>query len=146
MKRILVLCTGNSCRSQIAEGYLRQLSNGTLAVFSAGTAPHGVHPYAIATMREDGVDISGHTSDAADAYRDTAFDYVLTVCDHAQEHCPVFPGAAIRYHHSFPDPAKARGTEAEILQHFREVRRQIKAYCRTLLLEIGHTHDTAATH
>lgn len=133
-KNILVLCTGNSCRSQIAEGYLRHLSGGSVNVYSAGIETHGVNPRAIATMAEDGIDISGHTSNHLDEYRDIAFDYVITVCDNAKESCPFFPTTAIKYHRNFPDPAKAYGTEAEIMQSFREVRQQIKDYCKAFLL------------
>src|ERR1044071_873434 len=88
MKKILVLCTGNSCRSQIAEGYLRYFSGEKADIYSAGIETHGVNPRAIATMLEDGIDISGHTSNNVDEYRDIAFDYVLTVCDNAKESCP----------------------------------------------------------
>jgi arsenate reductase len=133
MKQILVLCTGNSCRSQIAEGYLRHFANGKAAVYSAGVETHGVNPRAIEIMAADGIDISGHTSNNMNEYRHISFDFVITVCDHAQERCPFFPARAQRFHQNFPDPAKAHGSEEEIRQQFRDVRRQIKAYCDTFI-------------
>lgn len=133
MKKILVLCTGNSCRSQIAEGYLRQFAGDRAAIYSAGVETHGVNPRAVATMLEDGVDISIHTSNHVDEYRDIDFDIVLTVCDYAQEVCPYFPSNALKLHHNFPDPAKANGTEEEVMQEFRRVREMIKAYCTDLV-------------
>jgi arsenate reductase len=130
---VLVLCTGNSCRSQLAEGYLRHFHGDVATVYSAGIETHGVNPRAIAVMLEDGIDISMHTSNHVDEYAHIAFDLVLTVCDHASEQCPVFPGAVKRVHHNFPDPAKATGTEGEVLNSFRSVRDEIKAYCKSLL-------------
>ncbi len=128
MKKILVLCTGNSCRSQIAEGYLRHFAGDTAAVYSAGVETHGVNPRAVDTMREDGLDISGHTSNNVAEYKDIPFDFVITVCDNAKERCPYFPSNARRFHYNFPDPAKATGTEEEIRQQFRHVREMIKTY------------------
>lgn len=128
MKRILVLCTGNSCRSQIAEGYLRHFAGDKAEVYSAGVETHGVNPKAIATMKEDGIDISGHTSNNVNEYRDIDFDFVITVCDNAKERCPFFPTHAKKFHYNFPDPAKAKGTDEEIMQQFREVRNMIKKY------------------
>ncbi len=136
MKKILVLCTGNSCRSQIAEGYLRHFGGDDVEVFSAGVETHGVNPRAVATMKEDGIDISGHTSNNLNEYRHLLFDYILTVCDHASEVCPVFPGNAIRVHQNFPDPAKATGSEEDIQASFREVREQVKQFCREWILSI----------
>ncbi len=130
MKRILVLCTGNSCRSQIAEGYLRHFGGDSVEVFSAGVETHGVNPRAVATMKEDGIDISNHTSNNLNEYRHLVFDYILTVCDHASEVCPVFPGNATRVHQNFPDPAKATGSEASIQASFRKVRAQIRQFCQ----------------
>lgn len=127
---ILILCTGNSCRSQIAEGYLKDFSAGRAQVFSAGVETHGVNPRAIRIMAEDGIDISGHTSNHVDEYRDIDFDYVITVCDHARERCPYFPAGAEKFHYNFPDPAKAAGTEDEIMDSFRSTRNMIKEYCR----------------
>lgn len=128
--KILVLCTGNSCRSQIAEGYLRHFAGDRAEVFSAGVETHGVNPRAIQIMAEDGLDISGHTSNLVDEYADVAFDFVITVCDNARERCPYFPARIRVLHHNFPDPAKAAGTEAEIMAEFRRVREMIKTYCR----------------
>ncbi|WKZ58160.1 MAG: arsenate reductase ArsC [Cyclobacteriaceae bacterium] len=126
--KILVLCTGNSCRSQIAEGYLRHFVNGKADVYSAGIETHGVNPRAIATMKEDGIDISNHTSNNVNEYTNMEFDYVITVCDNAKENCPYFPAKVKVLHHNFPDPAKATGTEEEIGQAFRDVREMIKNY------------------
>ncbi len=134
-KKILILCTGNSCRSQIAEGYLRHFAKDRAEIYSAGIETHGVNPRAIQTMAEDGIDISGHTSNHIIEYRIFDFDYIITVCDHAREHCPYFPSDARRFHFNFPDPAKEKGTEPEILVKFREVREMIKAYCKTFAEE-----------
>ena len=128
MKKILVLCTGNSCRSQIAEGYLRHFAGEKAQVYRAGIETHGVNPRAIETMKEDGIDISRHTSNNIDEYRDIEFDYVITVCDNARERCPYFPSKAEKLHHNFTDPAKAIGTEEEIRQEFRNTRNEIKIY------------------
>jgi arsenate reductase len=132
MKNILVLCTGNSCRSQIAHGYLNYYFNGKVNIYSAGIEIHGVNPRAIKIMKEDGIDISNHTSNHVDEYKEVDFDLIITVCDHAMERCPVFPSKAIKYHYNFPDPAKAIGDEETILSQFREVRNQIKSYCEDL--------------
>ena len=129
---ILVLCTGNSCRSQIAHGYLNLYFKGKANVYSAGIETHGVNPRAIMIMKEDGIDISNHTSNHVDEYKEVEFDYIITVCDHAMERCPVFPSKAIKYHYNFPDPAKATGDEETIVSQFREVRNQIKNYCKDL--------------
>jgi arsenate reductase len=134
-KKILVLCTGNSCRSQIAEGYLRHFANGNAEVYSAGVETHGVNPKAIAIMQEDGIDISNHTSNNIDEYYDIDFDFVITVCDNAKERCPFFPTKAKKFHHNFSDPAKAKGTDEEINEQFREVRQQIKEYCERFIAE-----------
>src|SRR5690606_20531546 len=114
MKNILVLCTGNSCRSQMAEGYLKHFAGDKAAVYSAGIETHGVNPRAIAVMKEAGIDISKHTSNNMEEYRSIGFDYIITVCDNARERCPVFSSTAQRFHHNFPDPAKAIGIEEEI--------------------------------
>ena len=135
MKKILVLCTGNSCRSQIAEGYLRYFAGDNATVYSAGIETHGVNPLAIATMKEDGIDISRHTSNNIDEYKNVDFDFVITVCDNAKENCPYFPSNAKKYHCNFPDPAKAVGTEDEISESFRSVRQMIKDYCRKFVQE-----------
>lgn len=138
MKNILVLCTGNSCRSQMAEAYLRYFAPEGVLVYSAGIEAHGLNPRAVTVMQEDGIDISRHSSDTVDTYAQHDFDFVITVCDHAQEHCPVFPGKAQKFHHNFPDPARATGSEPAILQQFRQVRDQVKAYCRQFITDQLH--------
>jgi arsenate reductase len=133
-KNILVLCTGNSCRSQIAEGYLRHFHGEVANIYSAGVETHGVNPRAIQTMLEDGIDISAHTSNHVDEYLHIPFDLILTVCDHASERCPIFPGSAKRVHHNFSDPAKAIGAEEQISAEFSIVREEIKRFCAELTL------------
>ena len=134
MKNILVLCTGNSCRSQIAHGYLEHFTDSNnVKVYYAGVETHGVNPKAIAIMEEEGIDISQHTSNNIDEYFDIPFDYVVTVCDNAKERCPFFPTKAQKFHYNFPDPAKAIGSEEEVLQEFRKVREQIKVYVAAFL-------------
>lgn len=128
MKKVLVLCTGNSCRSQIAEGYLRNFAGDVADIYSAGIETHGVNQKAIQTMKADGIDISGHTSNHINEYMDIEFDYIITVCDHAKESCPYFPSKAVKLHQNFPDPAKATGTESEIDVEFERVRNIIKGY------------------
>lgn len=135
MKRILVLCTGNSCRSQIAEGYLKHFAGDQSEVYSAGIETHGVNPRAIAIMQEDGIDISNHTSNNIEEYKQIGFDYVITVCDNAKERCPFFPTTAKKVHQNFPDPAKAFGSEEEIMREFRKVREMIKTYCKNFVAE-----------
>ena len=129
MKNILVLCTGNSCRSQIAEGYLRQFSGARARVYSAGVETHGVNPRAVQVMAEDRIDISGHTSNHIDEYTTVPFDFVITVCDNARERGPYLPSDAKKFHYNFPDPAKVTGTEEEIMEEFRTVRDTIREYC-----------------
>ena len=133
--RILVLCTGNSCRSQMAEGWLRHFGGDRVEVASAGVETHGVNPRAVEVMREAGVDLSGHTSDHVDTYRGQPFDVVVTVCDSARERCPYFPAEAERIHRSFPDPAGATGTEDEILDQFRTVRDAIRDWAEAFVAE-----------
>lgn len=133
MKNILVLCTGNSCRSQIAHGYLADMAKGKANVYSAGVETHGVNPKAIAIMKEDGIDISNHTSNNITEYFGVDFDYVITVCDNAKERCPYFPTKAKKFHYNFPDPAKAIGTEQEVMSEFRVVREMIKNYCEAFI-------------
>ncbi len=130
MKQILILCTGNSCRSQMAQGYLQFFAGEKAQVYSAGIETHGVNPMAITTMAEDGIDIAHHTSNHLDEYRHIPFDYVITVCDNAKENCPYFPSQAVKLHQNFPDPAKATGTPEEIAFAFRETRDMIKTYCQ----------------
>jgi len=129
-KRVLILCTGNSARSQMAEGLLRHDAGDRFDVESAGTKPDQVRPEAIAVMNELGIDISGHRSKSVDEFAGEKFDYVLTVCDKAKETCPIFPGHANRLHQNFEDPAAAQGSEAVRLGVFRQVRDQIRAYLR----------------
>ena len=135
--KILFLCTGNSCRSQMAEGFARQLRDDALDAYSAGTEPHGMNRLAIAAMSEAGVDISRGHSKHVEELKDVKFDYVVTVCDHAHETCPMFPGKTKVVHVGFEDPPKlARDanakTDAEALPHYRRVRDQIKAWVQTL--------------
>ncbi|PKV49184.1 protein tyrosine phosphatase [Aquimarina sp. MAR_2010_214] len=127
---ILVLCTGNSCRSQMAEGYLKHFAKDNATIYSAGVETHGVNPRAIAIMKEDGIDITTHTSNNLDEYLDVQFDYIITVCDNAKERCPFFPGKAERLHYNFFDPSKIDGTEEEIHTAFTKTRNQIKEYCK----------------
>lgn len=129
MKNILVLCTGNSCRSQMAHGYLSKFAK-EHSVYSAGVETHGVNPDAIAAMQRDGIDISNNTSNNVDEYIDIDFDYIITVCDNAKERCPYFPSNAIRFHYNFPDPFGFEGSEEETAKHFDEVRDLIKNYCK----------------
>lgn len=136
IKNILVLCTGNSCRSQMAHGFLQQLMGAQAKVYSAGVETHGLNARAVKVMAERGIDISAHTSNNVNEYLHIPFDVILTVCDHAKEVCPYLPGKALRLHHSFNDPAKAQGTEAQIMERFREVREEIKVYCETLAQQL----------
>lgn len=126
MKKILVLCTGNSCRSQMLEAWLRYFSNGRFEVYSAGVETHGVNPDAIHFMKEVGVDMSGHTSNLVDEYLNMEFDLVITVCDHAKESCPVFPKTQRTIHRAFDDPSKVSIDEKE--GSFREVRDLLKDF------------------
>jgi len=128
--RVLILCTGNSARSQMAEGLLRHDADDRFEVSSAGTKPSSVRPEAITVMRELGIDLSGHRSKHVDEFGAQQFDYVLTVCDNARESCPLFPGRAVRLHHSFDDPAIVEGSEAERLAAFRRVRDELRQYLR----------------
>jgi len=132
-KKVLVLCTGNSCRSQIAHGYLQLFGGHKVEVYSAGVETHGVNPNAITTMLEDGIDISAHTSNNVQEYQGVDFDFVITVCDHAKERCPYFPGNAMKFHYNFPDPAKAAGTSEEVKKEFERVRNLIKNYCQDFI-------------
>ena len=133
VKKILVLCTGNSCRSQIAEGYLRHFAGNSAQIYSAGVETHGVNSTAIAIMVEDGIDISGYSSNNIDEYFEIDFDYIITVCDNAKENCPFFPSKAKKFHYNFPDPAKAKGGESEIIEEFRRLQNMIKEYCENFI-------------
>lgn len=135
MEKILVLCTGNSCRSQIAEGFLRHFAGSRAEVYSAGIETHGVNPKAIQVMAEAGIDIASHTSNHVNEYAAIDFDYVITVCDNAKESCPYFPSRAKKLHYNFPDPAKATGTEEEVMNEFRRVRDLIKTYSAEFVAE-----------
>ena len=125
--RVLILCTGNSCRSHMAEGILRAAAGDLVEVHSAGSKPAGyVHPKAIAAMAEIGIDISGHTSKPMTDFLDRDVETVITVCGNADQACPMFPGQVNRYHWGFDDPAHARGTEEEVMDEFRRVRDEIR--------------------
>jgi arsenate reductase (thioredoxin) len=125
-KRVLILCTGNSARSQMAEGLLRHMAGDRFEVSSAGVAPTKVRAEAIQALSEIGIDISHHRSKSVDDFQEQQFDYVITVCDNAKEHCPVFPGTAKRIHWSFADPAAVQGDSEAVLSVFRRVRDQIE--------------------
>ncbi|MDN3596167.1 arsenate reductase ArsC [Zunongwangia endophytica] len=134
MKNILVLCTGNSCRSQIAHAYLKYFSFKKANIYSAGIEKHGVNPRAIAIMQEDGIDISEQSSNLVEEYLDIEFDFVITVCDHAKEVCPeIASNQSVRFHQNFRDPSKVRGNTQKIYDAFEETRNQIKDYCRSFV-------------
>ena len=138
---VLFLCTGNACRSQMAEGWTRHLKGDEIEVYSAGVEKHGLDTRAVKVMREAGVDISDQRSKHVSEVMDVAFDYVITVCGHAKEHCPVFPGSAKVVHQGFDDPPKLAAdakAEAEALRHYRRVRDEIKA--STFQSEIRSDH------
>jgi arsenate reductase len=132
-KRVLILCTGNSARSQMAEGLLRHMAGDRFEVLSAGVEPSYVRAQAVEAMREKGIDISTHRSKSVDEFAEQEFDYVITVCDNARERCPVFPGKAERLHWSFDDPAAAVGDEEAKLAVFRRVRDAIESRLREFL-------------
>ncbi len=129
-KRVLILCTGNSARSQMAEGLLRHDAGDRFSVESAGIRPSSVRAEAIAVMKEAGIDITSHRSKHVDEFAGQDFDYVLTVCDNAKESCPVFFGKAARMHHNFDDPAAVEGSEEERLTQFRRVRDELRSYLK----------------
>ena len=131
-KRILILCTGNSARSQMAEGLLRSMAGERFEVFSAGTKPAGLHPNAVAAMAEAGIDISGQRSKSVEEFAGQPFDYIITVCDNAKEACPFFPGAGERIHHGFEDPAAAVEKQPEA---FRRVRRALEDWLGEFIAE-----------
>ena len=136
IKRYLVVCTGNYCRSQMAEAWLRELGRGSVAAFSAGSKPKGgVHPMAVQVMREVGIDLSSHTSNHTGDYLGEDFDCVLTVCDSAREACPVFPGAKRVLHHSFEDPDHPNDPSEEPIACFRRVRDQIRDWVQAFLAD-----------
>jgi len=133
--KVLVLCTGNSCRSQMMHGWLNHFGGDQIEVRSAGVETHGVNPKAIKVMGEADVDISHHTSNHIDEYLSETFDSIITVCDHARESCPVFPSTAEQLHHNFTDPAKATGSNEEVMNEFRVVRDQIKDYAKDFIAQ-----------
>lgn len=134
MKNILVLCTGNSCRSQMAHGYLNKLQDTWAKVYSAGIETHGLNPGAVSIMKEDGIDITHHTSNHVDEYNHLTWDYIITVCDHAKENCPFIPSEnAERIHHNFFDPSKVIGSEEEKHAAFLKARNEIRDFCMQFL-------------
>jgi len=135
-KRILVLCTGNRCRSQMAEGWLRHFAGPSVEVVSAGTKPKGVHPLAIQVMQESGVDISMHTSDHVDKYIDMPIDVAVTVCDNAREACPTFPNAKRMVHRSFEDPDQEGLEHEELLKVFHRIRDEIRDWAEQFVKEL----------
>jgi len=136
-RRVLFLCTHNSARSQMAEGFLRAVAGDRFEVESAGTEATRVHPLTIRAMGEAGIDLRAHTSKTVDRFLGQGWDYVITVCDSANERCPLFPGRTMRLHWSFDDPSSAQGTEEERLAVFRRLRDEIEARVRRWLAEIG---------
>lgn len=136
MKNTLVLCTGNSCRSQMAHGYLKQFTKDKVTIYSAGIETHGLNSDAVAIMKEDDIDISHHVSNHIEEYANVDFNYIITVCDHAKEDCPYIPSkSAIRLHHNFFDPSKVNGTEEEKHAAFLKVRNEIKDFCKVFVRE-----------
>ena len=134
MKKILILCTGNSCRSQIAHGFLNHYTNSNVEVFSAGIEAHGVNPKAIETLAEIGINISQNTSNLVDEYLEISFDYIITVCDNAKESCPIFPlGKAVKIHQNFLDPSKKQGDKKTINEEFRKIREEINSFCKNFI-------------
>lgn len=133
--RILVLCTGNSARSQMGEGLFRAEGGAGLEVFSAGVKPGAVRPEAIAVMREIGIDISAHRSKSVDEFAGLSFDYVVTVCDNARDTCPAYPGGTVRIHWSLEDPAAVEGSEPERLEAFRRIRDRLRERVRAFLAD-----------
>jgi arsenate reductase len=137
MKNILILCTGNSCRSQMAHGFMEYYSGSNVHVYSAGIETHGLNKRAVSIMHEAGIDISEHTSNHVDEYADIPFEHIITVCDHAHENCPYIPSEqAQRWHHNFSDPSKLDSKdEAKIHTAFATTRDEIKAYCKAFVAE-----------
>lgn len=136
MKNILVLCTGNSCRSQMAHGYLQQVLENKASIYSAGIETHGINPGAAAIMAKDNIDITTHTSNHVDEYQDIDWHFIITVCDHAYENCPFIAAPnAKRMHHNFYDPSKFEGSTAETEAAFAKARDEIKAYCIDFVAE-----------
>ena len=142
-KRILVVCTGNSCRSQMAEGFFRHYGSDTVEVYSAGTHPWIVHPLAISVMREKGIDLSGHKSESVEKYEDQHFNYVITVCDFAKERCPVFPDETKRLHWGIEDPFTVTGAEETVQRAFRKIRDRIEQAIVRFLKQKGWLNATS---
>jgi len=136
MKNVLVLCTGNSCRSQMAHGYLKTLQLNRAKIYSAGVETHGLNPGAVAIMAEDNIDITEHSSNHVDEYMGIDFDYIITVCDHAKENCPYIPAKnAVRIHHNFFDPSKVEGSNGKKHAAFEKARNEIKDFCQKFVAE-----------
>ncbi len=134
MQNILVLCTGNSCRSQMAHGFLEKYAKDKAKTYSAGIETHGLNPGAVATMEKDGIDISSHTSNNVEEYKNIEWDFIITVCDHAYENCPFIAAPnAKKLHHNFYDPSKYRGTPENKASEFAKARDEIKEYCRSFI-------------
>jgi arsenate reductase len=129
MKNVLVLCTGNSCRSQMAEGWIRYYAGETTNVYSAGMEAHGLNANAVKVMKDAVIDISEYKSKTINELPDIKFDYIITVCDNAKEKCPCFPGNAIMLHKSFPDPSKFNGSKEDVLEEFEGLRDEIEDFC-----------------
>ncbi len=136
MKKILVLCTGNSCRSQMAQAWLKHYSSG-FEIYSAGVEAHGINPYMKKVMEQSGLNIDSHTSNVMQDYQHLTFDYVITVCDNAKSNCPYFQNAVQKLHHSFLDPADAKGSDEQKLEVYAKVRDQIEIYCKDFLDQIA---------
>ena len=130
MKKVLIVCTGNSCRSQMAEGWIRKFTSDKVQVFSAGTYPEKVNPFAIKVMQMEYVDIAHHESNLVDDYFNMNLDYVITVCDDANKNCPHFSSTAKKIHKSFPDPAKAKGDKTQVVLTYVKVRDMLKEFCK----------------
>ena len=135
-KKLLFLCTGNSCRSQMAEGYGKLFLGDMVDVYSAGTEKHGLNPYMLKVMEEDGVNMSGHYSKTLNELGDIDFDFVITLCGDAHENCPAYLKKAFVFHKGFKDPAKAKGSEEEVLSEFRRIRDLIKDFVKNELRSI----------
>ncbi len=147
--KVLFLCTGNSCRSQMAEGWARHLKSGVIEPYSAGIETHGLNPNAVKVMAEAGVDISSHRSKHINEFEDIDFDLVVTVCGHANEHCPVFPGKTRIIHVPFEDPpqlAKHAATQEEAVDVYRRIRDEIRGFVETLPEFLADKHDGAEPH
>lgn len=132
-KKVLVLCTGNSCRSQMAHGFLQKFAGNSTQIYSAGIETHGINNDAVAAMQRSGIDISQHTSNLMDEYRDVNFDYIITVCDHAKDNCPFFPSNALTLHQNFEDPSKMPGDDKTREANFDRIRDEIRNYCQSFV-------------